>query len=766
MIKEKVIIPIFYLDENFDFNNSIGNELSELNINNIFTPNSKYDLNFNNNSKNIFSPLRNVNDDEDKVNYYNPLFTNDNNSVNQDIKPQFQNNKEHDIHIKKPGQINFQISQSITKEMESMSSVIREPLNNNDLSCTNKINLSDNKNENDSLIMTTLNQKDQSSNSPKKYSFIENESKLESNSTNEKINQILNYLDDTKKYSPKSKSLSQIISNGPNANNYISQSKKTTAEILNMALELKEYKNTVTTMKQVIEELKQVSKQKDEYYKDQYVALQEKVKSDLTLTTNNKDAIIDNLVSEKRSLSMDIDRLNDELSKIELSYNKKISLLNDNFENERKKDKDAWYVAEKTRRKKWEETRMKEIKEMTIKGLEPEIERILQNHKQEMLKWEENLNDELRKQKDRLNKEFEKRLTEQREKYTKEKEEALEHERTLFLQRARNQTERFEDEYSEERRRWNSNLNAEISKLEGLREKDKKLYEDENKSNEEKHHKMLEEKEELYRQRVLDLEKRLNEKMALEIQTANFKANKDKEAFVEEKNREFDLKYNNMKSDIMKDKEKQIEIIINKLGDETISERRKMQVECEIKAEERNKQLKQENEQMRNRICEITDKLSGESKVRIMLDENLNVLSKRIMDFELESAKKDKKILELSSYLNEYKDKYSNVAKDFTKEKISIETDYQIKIDKHINEMKIMTEKYESLRNYYESKINEMKQFHDSQINMLDTRVKKKLESKEDIIKKLQEDNEYKNLTIQKYEEMLSRQRKELLFNN
>ena len=766
MIKEKVIIPIFYLDENFDFNNSIGNELSELNINNIFTPNSKYDLNFNNNSKNIFSPLRNVNDDEDKVNYYNPLFTNDNNSVNQDIKPQFQNNKEHDIHIKKPGQINFQISQSITKEMESMSSVIREPLNNNDLYCTNKINLSDNKNENDSLIMTTLNQKDQSSNSPKKYSFIENESKLESNSTNEKINQILNYLDDTKKYSPKSKSLSQIISNGPNANNYISQSKKTTAEILNMALELKEYKNTVTTMKQVIEELKQVSKQKDEYYKDQYVALQEKVKSDLTLTTNNKDAIIDNLVSEKRSLSMDIDRLNDELSKIELSYNKKISLLNDNFENERKKDKDAWYVAEKTRRKKWEETRMKEIKEMTIKGLEPEIERILQNHKQEMLKWEENLNDELRKQKDRLNKEFEKRLTEQREKYTKEKEEALEHERTLFLQRARNQTERFEDEYSEERRRWNSNLNAEISKLEGLREKDKKLYEDENKSNEEKHHKMLEEKEELYRQRVLDLEKRLNEKMALEIQTANFKANKDKEAFVEEKNREFDLKYNNMKSDIMKDKEKQIEIIINKLGDETISERRKMQVECESKAEERNKQLKQENEQMRNRICEITDKLSGESKVRIMLDENLNVLSKRIMDFELESAKKDKKILELSSYLNEYKDKYSNVAKDFTKEKISIETDYQIKIDKHINEMKIMTEKYESLRNYYESKINEMKQFHDSQINMLDTRVKKKLESKEDIIKKLQEDNEYKNLTIQKYEEMLSRQRKELLFNN
>ena len=393
-----------------------------------------------------------------------------------------------------------------------------------------------------------------------------------------------------------------------------------------------------------------------------------------------------------------------------------------------------------------------------IRGLEPEIERILQNHRQEMLKWEENLTDELRKQKERLNKEFEKRLTEQREKNTKEKEEALEHERSLFLQRARNQSERFEDEYSEERRRWNSNLNAEIIKLEVLREKDKKMYDEEIKMNEVKFQKMLDEKDNYYRQKIADHEKRFIEKMTLEIESLNFRANKEKETFVEEKIREFDIKYNSMKSDLMKDKEKQIEIIIHKLGDETISERRKMQVECESKAEETNKLLKFENDQMRNKICE--------TKVRIMLDENLNILSKRIIDFEHESAKKEKKILELTSNLNEYKNKYSNVAKDFTKEKINIETDSKIKIERHINDMKILSEKYDSLKNYYENKLNEMKQFHDSQINMLDNRVKKKIESKEEIIKKLHDDNECKNITIQKYEEMLSRQRKELLYSN
>ena len=42
----------------------------------------------------------------------------------------------------------------------------------------------------------------------------------------------------------------------------------------------------------------------------------------------------------------------------------------------------------------------------------------------------------------------------------------------------RNQSERLEDEITEERRRWNAKLNSEIQRLESLREKDKKIYED------------------------------------------------------------------------------------------------------------------------------------------------------------------------------------------------------------------------------------------------------------------------------------------------
>lgn len=677
---------------------------------------------------------------------------------------------------------NLKISQTNNQQYlkENVNKIVTEPSiinpinylkNNNEISSVseNKIILQETKNKNDTLnisnnsylkpeekILNTTNNK------PNQF-FDETKLNMISNTTNEKINQILSYLDETKKYSPKRNNSVNFIA--PNVTSYNPPIRQTSAEILNMALELKEYKNTVATMKQVIEELKQVSKQKDEYYKDQYLTLQEKVKSDIAMIISNKDGIIDNLVAEKKAIVYELENVKEELSKQELSFNKKLTLLNDNFDAERKKDKDAWYVAEKARRKKWEETKLKEIKEMTIKGLEPEIERILQNHKQEMIKWEENQNEELRKQKERLNKEFEKRLIEQREKFQKEKEEALEHERNLFLQRARNQSERFEDEYSEERRRWNSNLTAEINKVEALREKDRKIHEDEIRLLEEKSRKMIEEKEEIHKEKVLDLEKRMNEKMILEVESVKFRLNKEKEAFTEEKQKEYESKYSSMKNEIMKDKEKQIELIIQKLGDETISERRKIQLECESRADERNKVLKLENEQMRNKIVELNDKLSGETKVRIMLDENLNILSKKVIDYEHENAKKDKKILDLTSSLNDYKDKYSNLGKEYSKEKMGIETDYQIKIDRHISDMKIMTEKIESMKNYYENKINEMKHFHESQINMLDSRVKKKIDSKEEVIKKLEEDLQYKNLTIQKYEEMLSRQRKELLMN-
>jgi 5-azacytidine-induced protein 1 len=47
------------------------------------------------------------------------------------------------------------------------------------------------------------------------------------------------------------------------------------------------------------------------------------------------------------------------------------------------------------RRDTWEKEKTREIKEITIKGLEPEVERILQNQKQERRRVEEKFRSEV-----------------------------------------------------------------------------------------------------------------------------------------------------------------------------------------------------------------------------------------------------------------------------------------------------------------------------------------------------------------------------------
>ena len=64
-----------------------------------------------------------------------------------------------------------------------------------------------------------------------------------------------------------------------------------------------------------------------------------------------------------------------------------------------------------------------------------------------------------------------------------------------------------------------------------------------------------------------------------------------------------------------------------------------------------------------------------------------------------------------------------------------------------------------------EAKINEVQILHKNEILDLEEKVKKTLGRKDEMIKKLQEDSQMKDISIQKYEELLAKQRKELLMN-
>lgn len=94
-----------------------------------------------------------------------------------------------------------------------------------------------------------------------------------------------------------------------------------------------------------------------------------------------------------------------------------------------KKNRDAWMASEKIRKERWEKDKVQEIRAQTVKGLEPEIQRIVERNKDDIRKLEEKHQSELRAAREQMLLEQERKFQEMRERLAREKEEALDQER-------------------------------------------------------------------------------------------------------------------------------------------------------------------------------------------------------------------------------------------------------------------------------------------------------------------------------------------------
>ena len=174
-------------------------------------------------------------------------------------------------------------------------------------------------------------------------------------------------------------------------------------ENIGLNLELKEAKKTIEAMSSVIDDLKLQLKSKDDFLNK--ALLSQKNENDLLLQRQN--TLMESLISEKRNMEMQLSELQTRLKEAEKINYKKLQKMRENYESDTRKNKEAWFQAEKIRRKKWEENKIKEIKELTAKGLEPEVEKIISNHKNEMSTMEEKYLLEMKTMKEKLIEEYE-----------------------------------------------------------------------------------------------------------------------------------------------------------------------------------------------------------------------------------------------------------------------------------------------------------------------------------------------------------------------
>uniref|UniRef100_A0A4W6FVQ5 Centrosomal protein 131 n=1 Tax=Lates calcarifer TaxID=8187 RepID=A0A4W6FVQ5_LATCA len=340
----------------------------------------------------------------------------------------------------------------------------------------------------------------------------------------------------------------------------VEQASATAAEVtgsmMRIKLELEEKKRTVNmlqaalaqqrelTMRHVKETEKELNRN-FQLQKEQYEA-----------TIQRHLTFIDQLINDKKALSERCEGVVGELKQVDQKYTKKIAQMQEQHEMEIKKLKDLMSATEKIRREKWIDEKTKKIKEITVKGLEPEIQKLISKHKQELKKLRTLHEAELLQADDRAAQRYVRQCEELRQQLEKEKEEQCQRERELAKQRQRAELEDLRRQLEENSSMAGRALREELDKT----------------------------REEQERRHQVEM-KALQERLDIEKQTWEENYKKKEEAWLLSRERE-------LKDELRRERDKEIELAIWTLEEETSKDKE----ECERAADNRVKRVREKYE--------------------------------------------------------------------------------------------------------------------------------------------------------------------------
>ncbi|XP_036612834.1 centrosomal protein of 131 kDa isoform X4 [Trichosurus vulpecula] len=414
-----------------------------------------------------------------------------------------------------------------------------------------------------------------------------------------------------------------------------------------------------------------------------------------------------------------------------------------------KKLKELMSATEKIRREKWINEKTKKIKEITVRGLEPEIQKLIAKHKQEIKKLKTLHEAELLQSDQRAAQRYVQQTEELREHLEREKEEQGRRERELARQRYEKHLEEEEQALQQQRRRLYSEvaeekerLNQQAARQRAELEKLKQQLEENScvvtRALREEYEKGREEQE---RRHQLDM-KALKER--LEVEKEAWEANylKKEEAWLLKRERE-------LKDEVRKVRDKEIELVIQRLeADMTLTKE-----ECEQTAENRIKRVRDKYE------AELADLEQSERK----LQERCAELKGRLGEAEGENSRlqglvkrKEKEVedvIMVKDKLMEERSSLSEVIRQEFSDRLKATEEENRRLKVEISELR--TRQQLELEKVNRDKEDELEEVH--------KRVKMAIMKKEETVNSLRKQYEAAVKRADHLEALLEQQRKQLL---
>uniref|UniRef100_A0A8D1WS83 Centrosomal protein of 131 kDa n=1 Tax=Sus scrofa TaxID=9823 RepID=A0A8D1WS83_PIG len=276
-------------------------------------------------------------------------------------------------------------------------------------------------------------------------------------------------------------------------------------------------------------------------------------------------SFIDQLIEDKKVLGEKCEALVAELKQGDQRRKDRETQMQEQHELEIKKLKELMSATEKVRREKWINEKTRKIKEITVKGLEPEIQKLIAKHKQEVKKLKSLHATELLQAEEHAAQRYSRQAEELREHLEREKEalgrqeweraqqrfeQHLEQEQRALQQQRR----RLYNEVAEEKERLGQQAARQRAELEELR---LQLEESSSAGGRALRAEFEKGREELERRHQMEL-KALKDQLEVERQMWEANSAKKEEAWLLNRERE-------LKEEIRRGRDKEIELVIHRL---------------------------------------------------------------------------------------------------------------------------------------------------------------------------------------------------------
>lgn len=536
------------------------------------------------------------------------------------------------------------------------------------------------------------------------------------------------------------------------------------ATLLNYRLELDEAMKTIDSLKLVIQRFKKEAVIRDEENKKNLEEALGKQRNEYEEIGMKNLQFIEELLAEKQLRIHQLGELTGKLKEMEGKHQKTVQDLKEQAQKELKKQKDSWVTSENNKRNTWVKEKTKEIKENTTKNLEPEIMRIIAENKRQIEKIKEEQQNELKMRKLENDQVFEKKLQDYKEEMKLRYDEMLEKEREDYQGRLRDLHFKQEEELLNMRKRWNEDMGGERQKIQELRQRDENNFQNKLRMIEEEYTAKIEEITGKHAGFISELEKKHENKYKKLKQEFMIEKEEWVQSQLSKLTKDFEEKKESVKADLVQNRDKELKLVISKLSEEKVSYKKKLEKECEIKLKMQKENHDIEVSDYEKLIENLKEKIEKTNSARKNLDENFQMLGKRIQEQEmvvlrLEGEKLHLKdvITSLEIKIENYKEGQGEVIEEVRKE----EKRKQMQVQ---SELEITKEQINLLKEKYEEKLSQITQKEAEEFEAIETRVKSTIMKKDEKIREVQEELHLARLKTSKLEELLEKQRKTLTY--